>query len=728
MSPRKTSCTLLPALLLAALAPLAASPLPKGEVVRLDAAAGCQEQTPAVAALPGGRYVAVWSEGTDPLDPEAAVLVGRIFDAAGTPLGGEIQVSQPGQTPWTPAVAAAADGRFLVAWSDLPGRHIRSRLFEPSGAPAGAEQILAPNFGQAAVAALPAGGFAVAWTDGGVRLRLLDRQGAPATAEIPVADYFSFTGFNPSPSTLGVAAQSDGDLVLAWTVQNTGGPLFSRVDGVLIPAQAVADSQRSLWKELDLGIPGGQGWISGSSLAVGGQDDIVVAWREDFGQGGPPFGINAKRLDAEGRPAGTPIRADGGIWTRLGAPRIAAGKNGDFVVVWHGVYGSGPAGAVPDSIYGRSFNRQGIAASGPVEIAPPAGHGRANPAIALASGVAAADGEAFVVWQEGKERVRPAVPGCFTAGIGGRHILTGCVPGEGRLCVGDGRFQLLAAYATPGSGSGAGQGVSVTRDTGYFWFFGPENVELMVKVLDGRAINGKFWVFYGSLSNVAWTLKVTDLVTGAGKTYQNPANQLASRGDTAALPGEAGDAAGGTSGSGEAIAERFEVRAFDSLALDREALPAPGSALETAAVADAVPLDPAAPLVVTAAPIDALAGPCTFFPIATPVPTRPGLCLNDQRFEVEVTWRDPFNGGSGVGQGAGLTGDSGLFWFFDPSNVELVVKVLDGRAVNGKFWVFYGALTNVEYDIKVHQVETGAEKTYHNPPFQFRSVADTSAF
>ena len=76
----------------------------------------------------------------------------------------------------------------------------------------------------------------------------------------------------------------------------------------------------------------------------------------------------------------------------------------------------------------------------------------------------------------------------------------------------------------------------------------------------------------------------------------------------------------------------------------------------------------------------------------------------------------------------GLTDDSGYFWFFDPANVELVVKVLDGRAVNGKFWVFYGALTNVEYDLAVTSTATGAVKTYHNPPFQFLSRADTAAF
>jgi hypothetical protein len=30
---------------------------------------------------------------------------------------------------------------------------------------------------------------------------------------------------------------------------------------------------------------------------------------------------------------------------------------------------------------------------------------------------------------------------------------------------------------------------------------------------------------------------------------------------------------------------------------------------------------------------------------------------------------------------------------------EVLVKVLDGRAVNGKFWVFYGALSNVRYSV-----------------------------
>jgi hypothetical protein len=56
-------------------------------------------------------------------------------------------------------------------------------------------------------------------------------------------------------------------------------------------------------------------------------------------------------------------------------------------------------------------------------------------------------------------------------------------------------------------------------------------------VLDGRAINGGFWVFYGALSNVEYTLTVTDTETGRVKTYFNPSRNFGSLGDTSAFPG-----------------------------------------------------------------------------------------------------------------------------------------------------------------------------------------------
>ncbi|MDQ2869662.1 MAG: IPT/TIG domain-containing protein, partial [Acidobacteriota bacterium] len=115
-----------------------------------------------------------------------------------------------------------------------------------------------------------------------------------------------------------------------------------------------------------------------------------------------------------------------------------------------------------------------------------------------------------------------------------------------------------------------------------------------------------------------------------------------------------------------------------------------------------------------------------------PSPCLPGpttLCLNGGRFRAEVVWRvaSP-NTQSGQAAAVPLTGDTGYFWFFSSNNIELVVKVVDGRAVNGKFWVFYGALSNVEYEITVTDSQTGEIRVYTNPAGRLASVADTTAF
>lgn len=234
------------------------------------------------------------------------------------------------------------------------------------------------------------------------------------------------------------------------------------------------------------------------------------------------------------------------------------------------------------------------------------------------------------------------------------------------------RFAVEVRWSDPnGDDSEIGWPVSLTDDTGTFWFFDPANVELVVKVLDGRALNGNFWVFYGALSNVEYWITVTDTETGAQKTYYNPPRELASGVDTAAFP---------------AAGKGMPVTVF------------PGAA-------------------------EASAGK-----VAACVDGPRNLCLNDERFRVEVSWADPYHGGTGSGQAVGLTSDTGYFWFFNRANVELVVKVLDGRALNGYFWVFYGALSTVEYTITVTDTETGATSTYYNPPYELASRADTRAF
>ena len=104
-------------------------------------------------------------------------------------------------------------------------------------------------------------------------------------------------------------------------------------------------------------------------------------------------------------------------------------------------------------------------------------------------------------------------------------------------------------------------------------------------------------------------------------------------------------------------------------------------------------------------------------------------CLNDDRFQVEVTWTD-FQSNTGSGQVSPIgSADSGLFWFFDEENLEQLVKVLNGCGLNGHYWVFAAAVTNVQYNLKVTDTQTGVTKTYENPlGTAAPAITDTSAF
>ncbi len=118
------------------------------------------------------------------------------------------------------------------------------------------------------------------------------------------------------------------------------------------------------------------------------------------------------------------------------------------------------------------------------------------------------DGSFRVTFPAVQQWLAPATPGT-------------CTPNATTLCLNGGRFRLQASYATSSGSSGAGTGVSITGDSGYFWFFSAANIELVVKVLNACGVNGHFWVFAGGLTNQGVTLNVVDMQTGAERTYIN---------------------------------------------------------------------------------------------------------------------------------------------------------------------------------------------------------------
>ncbi len=109
-----------------------------------------------------------------------------------------------------------------------------------------------------------------------------------------------------------------------------------------------------------------------------------------------------------------------------------------------------------------------------------------------------------------------------------------CKKDKNTLCLLNNRFAAKVDWRNPGNGtSGTGGAVPISGVTGAFYFTDAGNLELMAKVIDyGDRID----FFYGTLSDLEYTITVTDTNTGQTKTYHNPAGSYCGGQDGGAFP------------------------------------------------------------------------------------------------------------------------------------------------------------------------------------------------
>src|SRR5262249_34963317 len=69
------------------------------------------------------------------------------------------------------------------------------------------------------------------------------------------------------------------------------------------------------------------------------------------------------------------------------------------------------------------------------------------------------------------------------------------------LCLLGGRFRVHADYAAPKQDLNGAYGVRFSDQSGKFWFFDRNNVEVDVKILDGCGFNHRYWLFAAGLTN-----------------------------------------------------------------------------------------------------------------------------------------------------------------------------------------------------------------------------------
>ncbi len=97
-----------------------------------------------------------------------------------------------------------------------------------------------------------------------------------------------------------------------------------------------------------------------------------------------------------------------------------------------------------------------------------------------------------------------------------------CVQNTTTMCLNNDRFRVQAMFLTPAGQGGEARAVKLTADSGYLWFFNADNIEAVVKVLNGCGVNSRYWVFAGGLTNVRVMMTVFDTSRGTSATYLNP--------------------------------------------------------------------------------------------------------------------------------------------------------------------------------------------------------------
>jgi len=258
-----------------------------------------------------------------------------------------------------PAVATLANSNVVVVWASFnqagPGSllDVYGQVLTPAGQKVGGEflinQFTAYNQRSPAVAALPGGGFVVAWVSEQQRavfnLAAIDNTNGTAPVQIgsPSVDVYARfynnsgvaqgTNFlvntdNKPCASPAVAAAADGSFMVTWAARDTSTPangwdIYARpfsstgVGGAAVPVNS---------------------FIYGDQYAPrirAADEDYMIVWTS-LGQDGSREGVFGKFVHEDGSLLGPELRVNTTTYGSQMQPTVASDGDGQFLVVWTG--------------------------------------------------------------------------------------------------------------------------------------------------------------------------------------------------------------------------------------------------------------------------------------------------------------------------------------------------------------------------------------------------------
>lgn len=306
-----------------------------------------------------------------------------------------------------------SDGRFAIAWTKRPadssadGWDIYARILNNDGTAAG-DPILVNSItdnrqDNAAIAALPGGGFAVAWQDyasidvpgsfNQIRLKVFDDQGVGQTVDVRANTSLMQTRWDPD-----IAGLNGDRIAVVWEdLEGTNGAdtngANSDLDGSAVNGQLFRLNGGFSGDEVTVNTTttGSQSDTAVASLLGGGH---VVVWSHL--SGGNHIEIRGQKFDNAGNKVGDEVLIVPGPDAYSAPPEVSVLSNGNLIVTWLG--SEVVAGVESSTVQAKLLDGNLNAMSDAFRVSTTTDGGRNDPDVAALD-----NGKSIIVWADSSE-------------------------------------------------------------------------------------------------------------------------------------------------------------------------------------------------------------------------------------------------------------------------------------------------------------------------------------
>ncbi|WNK51364.1 Ig-like domain-containing protein (plasmid) [Pantoea agglomerans] len=333
-------------------------------------------------AAHGGMYVTVWNATSGPGDTSGSGVVGQIFAADGTPLGGNFQVNTTTDSSQNyPDVITLNDGSIVVFWdssdsgtsgSDIRAVHYRVDAATGTLTLVGSGDFIVNSYTSGKQykpvgVALDDGGYLLIWgSEGGdgdgsaIYAQRFDANDKRVGREFLVNTTTSGnqgTGGDSVDAThiFDAVLTADGSVYVTWQSDNVDGS-GTGIEGIVIDVDAAFYSEYTV----NTTTTGAQTVSSVASLPDGG---AIVVWQSASGDGSGSC-VKGQLLDAKGQPVGAEFTVNTTTAGDQITPQVTVLTNGHIEVVWSTDSGAYIKGQGYTYSYDGAGNVNGLVADG----------------------------------------------------------------------------------------------------------------------------------------------------------------------------------------------------------------------------------------------------------------------------------------------------------------------------------------------------------------------------